>query len=146
VEQPGASLLTSTTATSSSMSKPYAFSGTSVFHPFRTLAGDIGFRPLADGPIVRFQASFINTERFEATPERVIGCGRYIEATIIRLISGVDPPASLVVGALKAIEACTRAESLHNRAHLVPLFASPEPVIQDNIQTEREAARPQRFE
>jgi hypothetical protein len=39
------------------------------------------------------------------------------------MISGVDPPASLVVGALKAIEACTRAKSLHNRAHFVPLFS-----------------------
>lgn len=92
-----------------------------------------GFRPSADGPIVRFQASFINIERFEAMPERVIGCRRYIEATIIRPVPGIDPPASLVVGAVNAIEACTRAESLHNRTHLVSLFASPEPVIQDNI-------------
>lgn len=99
-------------------------------------AADAGYgrkRPSADGPIIHFHESFINVERFEATPERVIGCRRYIEATIIRLISGVDPPASLIVGALKAIEACTRAESLHNRAHFVSLFACPEPVIQDNI-------------
>jgi hypothetical protein len=66
-------------------------------------------------------------------PERVIGCRRYIEAAIIRLVSDVDPPASLIVGALKAVEACTRAESLHNRAHFVSLRACPKPIIQDYI-------------
>jgi hypothetical protein len=88
----------------------------------------------------------MDAERFEATPERVVGRRRYEEATTIRLVSGVDPRASLVVGALEAIKACTRAESLHKRAHFVSFFASPEAVVQDDIQTERKAARPQRFE
>jgi hypothetical protein len=92
--------------------------------------------------MVRCRPSFISLEGFETALQRGVGCGGYMEDSVIRLVPGVDPLASLIVGAVEPIQARTCAEPLHGRADFVALPAAPETVIQDDIHTEGDTAHP----
>jgi hypothetical protein len=89
-----------------------------------------------------FCSHLVVAERFKPAFERLKGSSRYKQASVEIAIARLNPPPSLLFRASETIELGGGAQGTGRRLRFIPLSASPEIEIEDDVDAKLQTSRP----